>query len=108
LRPKLVVLDEPNSNLDEEGEVALNNAVEILKNNGSTVVLVSHRKGVLPLVDLLAVVVAGTIAEFGPPSELLGAPPPSQSSAAANSTPRPEKAPAQTVPIKFPNPQDGA
>lgn len=104
LRPKLVVLDEPNSNLDEQGEEALNNAVEILKNNGSTVVLVSHRKGVLPLVDLLAVVVEGTITQFGPPSELLGTQAAPQSPASVYSAPRLEKPASQTVPIKLPNP----
>ena len=52
-RPKLLVLDEPNSNLDELGERALNLAIQTMKNLGSSVILVSHRQGVLPLVDYL-------------------------------------------------------
>ena len=70
-RPKLVVLDEPNSNLDEIGEQALNNAIKILKAAGSTLVLVSHRQTALPLVDYLIIMEAGRIKEQGPKSDVL-------------------------------------
>ena len=52
-RPKLVVLDEPNSNLDQNGEAALNAAISTLKESGSTVVIVTHRKNVVPLADYM-------------------------------------------------------
>jgi ABC-type protease/lipase transport system fused ATPase/permease subunit len=70
-RPKLVILDEPNSNLDEVGEQALNNAIKILKASGSTVVLVSHRQGALPLSDFLLVMEAGTIRDQGSTTDVV-------------------------------------
>ncbi len=70
-RPKLVVLDEPNSNLDEIGEQALNNAIKILKAAGSTLVLVSHRQTALPLVDYLIIMEAGRIKEQGTTADVL-------------------------------------
>ncbi len=62
--PKLVVLDEPNSNLDESGESALHTAIKKLKDAGSTVVIVSHREGVLPLSDSILVLTAGKVKSF--------------------------------------------
>ena len=70
-RPKLVVLDEPNSNLDQQGEQALNRGIGILKEAGSTVIIVSHRQGALSLADQLIVVSGGTIADSGPTQEVL-------------------------------------
>ena len=70
-RPKLIVLDEPNSNLDEQGEQALNKAIFAMKNAGSSVVLVSHRQGVLPLVDYLIFMRAGRITEQGSKAEIV-------------------------------------
>jgi ATP-binding cassette subfamily C protein EexD len=72
-RPQVVILDEPNSNLDEHGEQALNAAIATLKQHGSTVIVVSHRKGVLPLVDQLVVLNNGVVVNAGPPAELLAA-----------------------------------
>ena len=64
-RPRLVVLDEPNSNLDEAGERALNDAIKTLKAVGSTIVLVSHRQGAMPLADYLLLMQGGRVKEFG-------------------------------------------
>ena len=64
-RPKFVVLDEPNSNLDEAGEVALNKAIKVLSENGSTVIVVSHRKGVIDQADMLMIMRAGRMVDFG-------------------------------------------
>jgi ABC-type protease/lipase transport system fused ATPase/permease subunit len=58
--PVLVVLDEPNANLDSAGEAALTEAVRSLKSRGSTVVLVSHRPNILRDVDYLLLLKAGT------------------------------------------------
>ena len=69
--PKLVVLDEPNSNLDDSGESALHAAIKKLKDSGSTVVIVSHRQGVLPLSDYILVLTAGKVKNFQPTTELV-------------------------------------
>ena len=65
-KPKLLVLDEPNSNLDEVGERALASAITQMKSLGSTVFIVSHRQGALPLVDWLIIMEAGRIRQQGP------------------------------------------
>jgi ATP-binding cassette subfamily C protein len=78
--PFLVVLDEPNSNLDPEGEVALARAVTGVKARGGIVLLVAHRREILSVVDLLLVMRGGTAQAFGPRDEVLAklAPPPPQ------------------------------
>ncbi|BBB30684.1 type I secretion system permease/ATPase [Neptunomonas japonica] len=62
--PKLVVLDEPNSNLDTEGDLALANAVRSLKAIGSTLVVVTHRNNLLQLVDKVMVLSSGSLVAF--------------------------------------------
>jgi ATP-binding cassette subfamily C exporter for protease/lipase len=69
--PRLVVLDEPNSNLDEAGEQALMQTLLALKAQGATVVIVTHRTSVLPAVDLLLVLQDGQAKAFGPRDEVL-------------------------------------
>ena len=64
--PVLVVLDEPNSNLDEQGEVALEQALLQLKQQQSTVLIVTHRNNVLEKVDKLLILQAGTPIAYGP------------------------------------------
>lgn len=70
---KVVVLDEPNASLDAVGENELRRAVEQLKAQGRTVVIVTHRPAILPAVDKLAVLKAGEIVMFGPREEVLAA-----------------------------------
>jgi len=76
--PFLVVLDEPNSNLDPDGEAALARAVAGVKARGGIVLLVAHRREILGVVDLLLVMRGGTAQAFGPRDEVLAklAPPP--------------------------------
>ena len=69
--PSLLVLDEPNSNLDEAGESALASAISKVKSKGTTVVMVSHRQGALPLVDHLIIMEAGRIRQQGPKAEVI-------------------------------------
>ncbi|NBW46251.1 MAG: ATP-binding cassette domain-containing protein, partial [Betaproteobacteria bacterium] len=64
--PALVVLDEPNANLDDAGEQALAQAVQRLKAAGSTVVLISHRQGVIALADRLLIMADGQVQIEGP------------------------------------------
>lgn len=69
--PRIVVLDEPNSNLDEEGEASLVQALINLKRLNSTVVLVTHKASVLSIVDAILVMQDGQVAMYGPRQEIL-------------------------------------
>lgn len=69
--PKLVVLDEPNANLDIDGEAALAEAIKGLRARGATVVMVSHKPSVLAEADKLMVVRGGRIERFGPREEIM-------------------------------------
>ena len=71
-QPKLLVLDEPNSNLDDAGERALATAIQKMKAAGATVILVSHRQGTLPLIDNLIIMSDGVISDQGPKDQVLG------------------------------------
>jgi len=72
-KPALIVLDEPNANLDEAGEVALAQAVQKLRAHGSTVVLISHRQGAIALADRLLVLNDGQVQLEGPRDAVLEA-----------------------------------
>lgn len=71
--PALIVLDEPNSSLDDVGEMALIHALSDLKRHGKTLVLISHRPTVLNIVDKLLVLREGTVHMFGSRDEVLAA-----------------------------------
>jgi len=62
--PKLVVLDEPNSNLDTQGDQALAHAIAALKRSDCTLIMVTHRNNVLELVDKILVLTNGELAAF--------------------------------------------
>ncbi len=64
--PALIVLDEPNSNLDEVGERALAEAIQIVKAKGATVFIITHRTSILSLLDKLLVMMDGKISLYGP------------------------------------------
>ena len=66
-RPALLVLDEPNANLDTAGEIALKQALLAFKERGTTIVVVTHRTTVLEAVDMLMVLRAGQLEMIGPP-----------------------------------------
>ena len=69
--PRLVILDEPNSSLDGEGEEALRNAILQLKDNQVTVFVIAHRPSVLAVADRLLVLRNGMIEQFGPREEVM-------------------------------------
>lgn len=69
--PSLVVLDEPNSNLDGDGEAALGACLRRLKETGATVIIVSHRITVLNSVDKVLQLRGGTIEAFGTREEFI-------------------------------------
>jgi ATP-binding cassette subfamily B protein len=70
-QPKLVVLDEPNSNLDEAGEAALMAAIKNAKALNITVIIIAHRAAVLSAVDKIMVMKDGAIADYGDAKEIL-------------------------------------
>ncbi len=69
--PFLVVLDEPNSNLDAEGDAALQQAIAAIKARKGVVVAVSHRPGILEAFDMVLILSEGQVAAFGPRDEVL-------------------------------------
>ena len=69
--PKLIILDEPNSNLDEVGEKALALAIQQLKAAGSTVFVITHRTNILTQLDRLLVMNNGTISMYGPREQVM-------------------------------------
>src|SRR5690606_12326912 len=71
--PSMIVLDEPNANLDDLGEAALVEAILDLKKRGKTLVLISHRPSVLSTVDKVLLLRDGAVQLFGPPGEVFAA-----------------------------------
>lgn len=69
--PVIVILDEPNSNLDNEGSIALNNAIKGLKADGKSVLIMAHRPAAIQECDTLLVLDHGMRAAFGPKEEVL-------------------------------------
>ncbi len=68
--PKLIILDEPNANLDEAGEVALSNCLKQAKLKNIAVVVISHRPSVLAVVDKVLILQDGMVALHGTPEEM--------------------------------------
>jgi ATP-binding cassette subfamily C protein EexD len=101
--PRVIVLDEPNSNLDQAGDAALANTLMNLKKKGITVIVVTHRPNILGHVDKILLLVDGQSAFFGPRDEGLAlltqgaqrpATPPQQPAPAA---PAPQPQPVKTT-----------
>ena len=74
--PAVIVLDEPNSNLDEAGEQALLQAITHLKTLKRTLILITHKPNVLTLTDQLLILRDGQLQAFGPTAKVLGTPAP--------------------------------
>jgi ATP-binding cassette subfamily C protein len=69
--PAILILDEPNAHLDQEGDQALVAAIAALKAEGRTVLIVSHKLGILPVIDKILVMREGRVEMFGPRDEIL-------------------------------------
>ncbi len=69
--PRLIILDEPNSNLDEVGERALALAIQQLKATGATVFVITHRTSILTQLDRLLVMSGGTVGMYGPRDKVM-------------------------------------
>lgn len=89
--PVFVVLDEPNSSLDESGDAALNHAIAQLKSRGTTFVVMTHRTSVLAVADKMLILQEGQNRAFGPRDEVLAA-------LAKANAPQPPKSAAATTP----------
>ncbi len=72
-KPRFIVLDEPNSSLDEAGELALVQTILTLKAQGSTVIVITHRTNVLAAVDLMLILQDGQVTAYGPRDEVIAA-----------------------------------
>ncbi|MDQ5767565.1 type I secretion system permease/ATPase [Thiothrix subterranea] len=64
-KPSVVILDEPNASLDDAGELALVNACKQLKSQGTTLILVTHRRSILEIADKVLLLVEGQVRLFG-------------------------------------------
>ncbi len=117
--PPLVVLDEPNANLDRDGDVALSDAIDGMRARKQTVILVSHRVQAIGKADLLLLLEKGQMRAFGPRNAVLrrlqgdGPPegaaearPSAPQKTAGGSEPRPAE-PASTAPVTPPPQPDG-
>ena len=105
--PVLLVLDEPNANLDAEGSMALNIAIRNAKKEGRSVVIMAHRPAAIEECDLILILEGGNRVAFGPRDEVLkqhlrnhqqiapGGPGPQSPAAGAHLTPPPPTPPGQ-------------
>jgi ABC-type protease/lipase transport system fused ATPase/permease subunit len=69
--PMIVVLDEPNSNLDNDGSIALNNAIRAMKAEGRCVLIMAHRPAAIQECDTILMIENGIRRAFGPKDEIL-------------------------------------
>jgi ATP-binding cassette subfamily C protein EexD len=96
--PRLIVLDEPNSNLDEVGERALGVALQKIKETGATVFIISHRPNILSRLDRIMVLNAGVITMYGAREQVIAelAQQQAKAQAQAQGQAQPRVAPATT------------
>lgn len=71
--PKLLILDEPNSNLDGEGEIALVDAIQQAKARGAIVIMIAHRPSVMSIADKMLVIENGMVSQYGTRTDVMGA-----------------------------------
>jgi len=69
--PKVVVLDEPNSNLDEAGEKALLDTIKLLQKKGTTIIIITHKRNILGITHLVAFFQEGTLKMYGKSADVL-------------------------------------
>jgi ATP-binding cassette, subfamily C, bacterial exporter for protease/lipase len=103
--PSVIVLDEPNSNLDDVGELALIQAVNDLRQRGKTIVLITHRTSAIGATNKLLLLRDGVAEMFGPTNQVLAAlQKNAQKQMAAPQNAQPAQAPAQAQAPKQPHP----
>ena len=89
--PNIIVLDEPNSNLDAHGEQALATCIQEMKKMGKTVIIVTHKANLLSLSDKTLMLINGQVEKFGPTREIFAQQAQQQQAAAAAAKPAQEK-----------------
>jgi ATP-binding cassette subfamily C protein len=102
--PKLMVLDEPNSNLDLEGEQALEQAIAKASSRGTTILLITHKPSIASKCDRILMLRDGQVELYGPATEVLqklaqGGPKPASAPAAATTGEPANRAPTPAVAI---------
>lgn len=93
-RPFFVVLDEPNSNLDSAGDVALSAAIKGIRERGGIAVVIAHRPSALAHIDKVMAMAGGQVQAFGPKEEVLR-----KVLAAVPAAPKPQPGEAQQAPV---------
>lgn len=97
--PKIVILDEPNANLDEMGDKALHAMIATLKAQGTTFIVISHLQQILHLADHLMIMMNGQMIRYGKPAEVMASLQTAQTTSAQPiSTPATSKQASQTEP----------
>jgi ATP-binding cassette subfamily C exporter for protease/lipase len=105
--PRLVVLDEPNSSLDEAGDAYLMNLMRHFREQGTTVVVITHRSNLIAAADGLMLLRDGAVAALGPRDEVLAAL--AKQAQQAQQPQQPQQPPkAQPQPAAVPQPTSGA
>lgn len=97
--PNVIVLDEPNSNLDAHGEQALAACIQEMKKRGKTVVLITHKANLLALTDKTLMLVNGSVEKFGPTRELFAQQAQAQQQAQAALQEQQQKAATENAPV---------
>ena len=69
--PVVLILDEPNSNLDNDGSQALNRAISTFRKEGKSVLIMAHRPAAIEQCDILLMLEEGRVLSFGPKEEVL-------------------------------------
>ncbi|WP_020168501.1 MULTISPECIES: type I secretion system permease/ATPase [Methylotenera] len=80
--PKIIILDEPNANLDEASDKALQAMITSLKTQGATFIIISHLQHILHLADFLMIMMNGQMFRYGKPAEVMASLQPTQTQAA--------------------------
>lgn len=69
--PRIMILDEPNANLDQQGEKCLLQMMQQMKRTGTTIIVISHLQNIVAVADQLLVMVQGQVAKYGKPGEVM-------------------------------------
>jgi ATP-binding cassette subfamily C exporter for protease/lipase len=98
--PKIIVLDEPNANLDEVGDKALQSMITSLKAQGCTFILISHLHNIANIADYLMIMINGQMFRYGKPAEVMASLLATQAQASQNQISQKQASPNQTSQVK--------